>query len=168
MHLVYEECGCNASAAARLYRERYPNAERHPKYRVFVHVHQSYSGGRLPHVRKSGGRRQADYEDMVLEEVENDAGTSVHAIEMNTGVPKSIAQRILKRRQYHPCYVQRVKTLLSQDYLPSMEFCRRMLAKNQERSAIFEKIRWTDETTCKKDGYFNLQTYMDGILKTHI
>ncbi|KAL3286882.1 hypothetical protein HHI36_001370 [Cryptolaemus montrouzieri] len=97
MHLIYGECGCNASAAASLYRERYPNAERHPDYRVFVHVHQSYSGGRLLHVRKSGGRPQGDYDDMVLEEVESDAGTSVRAIEMNTEVPESSAQRILKR-----------------------------------------------------------------------
>ncbi|KAL3287926.1 hypothetical protein HHI36_002382 [Cryptolaemus montrouzieri] len=96
MHLIYGECGCNASAAARLYRERFPNAEQHRDYRVFVHVHQSYSEGRLPHVRKSGGRPQADYEDMVLDKVENGAGTSVRPIEMNTGVPKSIAQRMLK------------------------------------------------------------------------
>ncbi|KAL3288085.1 hypothetical protein HHI36_002536 [Cryptolaemus montrouzieri] len=99
MHLIYGECGCNASTAARLYRERYPNAERHPDYRVFVNVHQSYSDGRLPHVRKTGGIPQADYEDMILDEVENDTGTSVRAIKMNTGVPKFIAQRILKRHQ---------------------------------------------------------------------
>ncbi|KAL3279477.1 hypothetical protein HHI36_016987 [Cryptolaemus montrouzieri] len=96
MHLIYGECGCNASAAVRLYRERYPNAERHPDYRVFVHMYQSYSEGRLPHVPKSGGRPQTDYEDMFLDEVENDAGTSVRAIEMNTGVPKSIAQHNFK------------------------------------------------------------------------
>ncbi|KAL3269769.1 hypothetical protein HHI36_008829 [Cryptolaemus montrouzieri] len=88
--ISYGECGCNASAAARLYRKRYPNAKRHSDYRVFVHVHQSYSEGRFPHVRKSGGRPQADYEDMVLDEVEIDAGT-VREIEMNTGVSKSIA-----------------------------------------------------------------------------
>ncbi|KAL3273130.1 hypothetical protein HHI36_014584 [Cryptolaemus montrouzieri] len=33
MHLIYGGCGC-ASAAARFYRKRYPNAERHPDYRV--------------------------------------------------------------------------------------------------------------------------------------
>ncbi|KAL3282195.1 hypothetical protein HHI36_005389, partial [Cryptolaemus montrouzieri] len=66
MNLIYGECGCNTSAAARLYSERYPNAERHPDYQVFVHVHQSYSEGRLPHVRKSGSRPQSAYEDMVL------------------------------------------------------------------------------------------------------
>ncbi|KAL3265612.1 hypothetical protein HHI36_009816 [Cryptolaemus montrouzieri] len=152
MHLIYGECGCNASAAARLYRERYPNAERLPDYRVFVHVHESYSVGRLPHVRKSGGTPQADYEDMVLDKVENDTGTSVRAIEMNTGVPKSIAQRILKRHQYHPYHVQCVQILVPQDYLPRMEFRRRMLAKNQEDPQFLDKILWT----CKKDGYFNL------------
>ncbi|PZC80774.1 hypothetical protein B5X24_HaOG213998 [Helicoverpa armigera] len=36
MHLIYGECRCNTSVAARLYRERYPN------------VHAPYSEGRLP------------------------------------------------------------------------------------------------------------------------
>ncbi|KAL3284991.1 hypothetical protein HHI36_019120 [Cryptolaemus montrouzieri] len=74
---------------------------------------------------KSGGRPQADYEYMVLDEVENDAGTSVRAIEMNTGIPKSIAQHILKRHQYYQYHVQCVQTLLPQDYLSTMEFRRR-------------------------------------------
>ncbi|KAL3273427.1 hypothetical protein HHI36_014871 [Cryptolaemus montrouzieri] len=104
-------------------------------YWVFVQVHHSYSEGRLPYVRKNGGRPQADYEDMVLDEVENDAGTSVRAIEMNTGVLKSFAQRILKRHQYHPYHV--CKTLLPQDYLPRMEFCRRKNVSQKSRSAIF-------------------------------
>ncbi|KAL3282090.1 hypothetical protein HHI36_005288 [Cryptolaemus montrouzieri] len=33
-----------------------------------------------------------------------------------------------------------------------MEFCRRMLAKKQEYPQFLDKILWTDETTCKKDG----------------
>ncbi|KAL3271797.1 hypothetical protein HHI36_022267 [Cryptolaemus montrouzieri] len=106
MHLIYGECGCNASAAARLYRERYPNAERHPDYRVFVHVHQSYSEGRLSHVRKSAGRPQADYEE----------------------------------------FWTKSKMMLAPQ---------RMLAINQEDPQFLDKILWTDETTCKKDGYFN-------------
>ncbi|KPJ06059.1 hypothetical protein RR48_14501 [Papilio machaon] len=36
MHLIYEECRCNANAASRLYRERYPNDQKYPDYRVFI------------------------------------------------------------------------------------------------------------------------------------
>lgn len=110
MHLIYGECRCNASVAARLYRERYPNVQRHPDYRVFQNVHASYSEGRLPSVRTSGGRPQRDYDDIVLNEIQNDPSTSVRAIEIATGVSKSNAHRILKRYKLHPYHVQRVQS----------------------------------------------------------
>lgn len=56
MHFICGECRSNASAAARLYRERYPNAERHPDHRVFVSLYIAYSQGRFPNARTSGGR----------------------------------------------------------------------------------------------------------------
>ncbi|KAL3277888.1 hypothetical protein HHI36_013229 [Cryptolaemus montrouzieri] len=153
------------SAAARLYKERYPHAKRHPDYRVFEHVHQSYSEGRLLHVRKSGDSPDADYGDMVLDEVENDVGTSVRAIKMNTGVPRSITQRILKRHQYHPYHAQRVQTLLSQDYLPRMEFYRRMLAKSQD---FWTKYSGRMKQHARPMATLTSIIYMNGILKTHI
>lgn len=156
MHIIYGECHCNASAAARLYRERYPNAARHPDHRVFINVHQSYSQGRLPSAHTAGGRPRGYEENVVLNEVENDPSTSLRAIERATGIPKSIAQRILKRCDYHPYHVQRVQNLLPRDYAPRIEFCRTMLAKIREDPQFLNKILWTDESTFKKDGYLNL------------
>lgn len=131
MHLVYGECRCNATAAARLYRERYPNAERHPDHRVFISLHQLYSEGRLPSVPRHSGRPRANYEDIVLNEVEQDSGTSVRAIELRTGIPKSSAHRILKTNKYHPYHVQRVQSLLPRDYPQRIYFCRTILEKKQ-------------------------------------
>lgn len=108
MHLIYGECRCNGSAAARLYRERYPNAVRHPDHRVFISVHTAYSEGRLPSTRMAGGRPRRDVDDVVLNEVQSDPSISVRAIERSTGVPKSIAHRSLKRHQYHPYHIQRM------------------------------------------------------------
>lgn len=71
MHFIYGECRGNASEAARLYRERYPNAERHPDHRVFVNVHVAYSEGRLPSARTSGGRSRTYDDDTILAEIEN-------------------------------------------------------------------------------------------------
>lgn len=156
MHLIYGECRCNASAAARLYRERYPDVERHPDYRVFQNVHASYSEGRLPSARTAGGRPRADHDDVVLNEVENDPSTSIRIIENATGVPKSIAHRILKRYELHPYHVQRVQSLLPRDYAPRIAFCRSMLAKIREDPDFLNKILWTDESTLKRDGYLNL------------
>ncbi|XP_026320368.1 uncharacterized protein LOC113230565 [Hyposmocoma kahamanoa] len=114
MHLIYGECHGNGSAAARLFRERYPNLERYPDHRVFFNVHQAYMEGRLPSTRRSGERPEAedDYEDVVLGEIANDPSTSVRGIELATGVPKSTAHRILKKLKFHPYHVQRVQTLL--------------------------------------------------------
>ncbi|GBP26317.1 hypothetical protein EVAR_95488_1 [Eumeta japonica] len=117
MHLIYEECRYNASAVARLYRERYPNAARYPDHRVFTNVHcLLFSEGHLPNHEHSGGRPANPTEDEVLEAVEEDPSTSVRATEITTGVPKSTAHRILKRHELHPYHVQRVQTLLPGDY----------------------------------------------------
>lgn len=156
MHFIYGECRGNASAAARLYRERYPNAERHPDHRVFVNVHMAYSQGRLPSARASGGRTQGYDEDIILNLIENDPSTSVRAIEISTGIPKSVVHRVLKTNKLHPYHVQRVQDLLPRDYAPRLEFCRTMVAKNSENPSFLDQVLWTDESTFKKDGYLNL------------
>lgn len=93
MHLIYVECRCNASAAARLYREKYPNLQRYPDHRVFVNVHRSLTeGGHFPNQIRAGG----PYEEEVVQEVANDPSISVRGIEERTGIPKSTAHRILQ------------------------------------------------------------------------
>lgn len=157
MHLIYGECRCNASAAARLYRERYPNAARYPDHRVFTNVHRLlFSEGRLPNQTHGGGRPTNPIEEEVLQAVEEDPSTSVRAIETNTGVPKSTAHRILKRNDLHPYHVQRVQTLLPGDYQNRVNFCRTMLERYRDDPLFLTKILWSDESTFKKDGYVNM------------
>lgn len=156
MHLIYGECRCNAGAAARLYRERYPNAARHPDSRVFVNVHRLLSEGRFPHQAVNEGRPRLGVEDEVLQAVADDPSTSVRAIEASTGVPKSTAHRILQAEKFHPYHVQRVQGLLPRDYPARLAFCRRMLRMHGEDPQFFNKILWSDESTFKKDGYMNL------------
>lgn len=156
MHLIYGECLCNANAAARMYRERYPNAERHPDYRVFINVHRSLLEGRFPNQNTSEGRPFIPYEDEVLEAVEQDPSISVRGIEENIGVPKSTAHRILQKNQFHPYHVQRVQSLLPRDYPERLQFCQTMLQRYRDDPRFFEKILWSDESTFKKDGYMNL------------
>lgn len=98
MHLIYGECRFNASAAARLYRERYPNSARHPDHRVFTNVHRLLSEGRFPNQAHGEGRISFPYENLVLHAVEEDPSSSIRAIEASTGVPKSTAHRILKKK----------------------------------------------------------------------
>nr|CAH7767847.1 unnamed protein product [Callosobruchus chinensis] len=58
--------------------------------------------GHLPNHERGGGRPANPEEDEVLEAVEEDPSTSLRAIEITTGVPKSTAHRILKRHELHP------------------------------------------------------------------
>ncbi|CAH2039702.1 unnamed protein product, partial [Iphiclides podalirius] len=88
MHLIYEECRCNASTAARLYRERYPNLERYSDHRVFVNVHRSLTeGGHFPNQIRTGGRARFPNEEEVLQKVADDPSISVRGIEERTGIP---------------------------------------------------------------------------------
>lgn len=139
MHLIYGECRCNASAAARLYRQRYPNAARHPDHRVFGNVNRSLSEGRFPSQVHSEGRSRLPYDDIVLQAVAEDPSTSMRQIEASTGVPKSVAHRILKSHELHPYHVTRVQTLLPRDYLPRVTFCETMLQRQREDPRFIEK-----------------------------
>ncbi|KOB77783.1 hypothetical protein OBRU01_02534 [Operophtera brumata] len=127
MHFLYGECGGNASAAAALYRERYPNA-RHPDYRVFIRVHSCYLEGRIPGRGLGGtseGRPQLiDAQDIVLNKVAEDSTISVRDIARREGIAKSTVHRILKRRKFHPYHVTRVQTLQPRDFAARVTFCR--------------------------------------------
>lgn len=114
MHFIYGLCNGNASRAAVLYRERYPNA-RHPDYRVFIRVHNSLREGRFPGSGVGGtseGRPQRHNAAEVLELVEEDPSTSISAITRRTGIPQKSVHRILRRHQLYPYHLQRVQTLL--------------------------------------------------------
>lgn len=156
MHLIYGECRCNASAAARLYREKFPNAARYPDYRVFTNVHRTLSEGRFPNQMINDGRPRMLYEEEVLQEVEADPSVSVRRIEARTAVSKSTAHRIMQRNEFHPYHVQRVQCLLPRDYSERITFCRTMLQKYTEDSQFLDSILWSDESTFKKDGFMNL------------
>lgn len=155
MHLIYGEVRLNARAAARVYSERYPN-RRHPNYEVFIRTHNAIAEGRVPGRRTSSGRPATVDDDIVLDAVEEDPSISTRMIERLTGIPKSTASRILQRHNYHPYHVQRVQSLLPRDYPARIQFCRQMLRKHHADPDFFNKIIWSDESSCTKDGYMNL------------
>ncbi|CAH2092979.1 unnamed protein product [Euphydryas editha] len=158
MHFIYGQCGGNASQAAELYRARFPNA-RHPDYRIFVRVHNAYKEGRIPGTGvggTSGGRPRQHDDDIVLAEVEANPTTSVRKISSRIGISTRTVNRILKREKLHPFHYKRVQSLLPRDYPLRLAFFRRMLRKIRNEPNFFDKILWSNESSCKKDGYFNM------------
>lgn len=136
MHLIYGECRCNGNAASRLYRERYPNALRYPDYRVFINVHQAFSEGRLPSNRRNAGRPRLEHDEGVLNEIENDATTSVRAIAASTRISKSSVHRILKR-QASSLSLQACAVVITARLSITGSFLPRDASKTQRRSSIF-------------------------------
>lgn len=156
MHFIYGLCDGNARQAARTYRERYPNRERYPDYRVFLRVNNAYLEGRIPGAATSEGRPRIVDERQVLREVERDPSTSVRRISRRTRVARSSAHRILKRNNLHPYHVQRVQSLLPSDYQRRVDFCREMLRRCRENQLYFNSILWSDESSFKRVGVFNM------------
>lgn len=159
MHFIYGECRGNANAAAALYRERYPNL-RHPDYRVFIRVHGCFSEGRIPGSGVGGtsaGRPViSNDEEIVLDEIERDSSVSTRTLALHTGISRSRIHRILKKNKFHPYHFTRVQTLQDRDHNARLFFCQQMLAKIEEDPQFFNNILWTDESTLKRDGYFNM------------
>lgn len=132
---------------------------RHPDYRLFIRVHNSYCEGRIPGRGVGGsseGRPSDDYEDEILNEIEEDSTRSVRQIERRTGIPKSNVHFVLKKYLLHPFHVKRVQTLQTSDYARRVEFCRTMLRRMRQDPNFFNQILWSDESSCRKDGYLNL------------
>jgi hypothetical protein len=157
MHFLYGFCNGNARAAAREYRQRYPDRDRFPDYRVFLRVHNSYLEGVLPgqHAPRLGRPVVRD-PDNVLRELRMDPMISQRRLSRNLGIPRSTVQLIIKRNRLHPYHIQRVQALLPGDYAPRLRFCREMLRWHREDPNFFNKILWTDESSFRRIGIFNI------------
>lgn len=158
MHFIYGYCNGNGNAAAREYRERYPNREHYPDYRVFGRVHYAYLAGRVPGQPDRSGRPfslDVDEEEQILELFAQDPTTSTRRVARRSGIPRTTVQRTLKRRNMHAFHVQRVQALQPQDYAARVRFCHEMLRRNREVQ-FFNKILWTDESSFRRVGIFNI------------
>lgn len=101
MHYLYGFCDGNARAAAREYRQRYPNRDRFPDYRVFMRVHNAYMEGTLPgeHAARTGRPVvRFDNEEQILRQLRLDPGISQRQISRNLGIPRSTVQLIIKKK----------------------------------------------------------------------
>ncbi|GBP19966.1 hypothetical protein EVAR_11356_1 [Eumeta japonica] len=143
-------------AASRLYSEEYPNAQKYPDYRVFIHVHQACLEGHLLSDRRNAGRSRSERDEEVLNQIENDSTISIRAIEAATRIPKGSAYRILKRHGLRSYHYRHVQKLLPRDYPLRVAFCSMILQKHREDPQFLDKVVWSQETICKKYGYLSL------------
>lgn len=166
MHYFYGYARGNAAEAARLFREQVERRgdrapEKWPDHRTILRVRDAYREGRVPGTIPGRPPLMRDPElvEEVIEEIERDPSVSVRTIEHRTGIPKSVAHRILQSEGYHPYHIQRVQQLKPGDYLKRVTFCQEMLRRQAANENFFKTILWTDESHFKRNGIFNIHNY---------
>jgi AraC-like DNA-binding protein len=128
MIIIFEECGRNATQAARVFSKRFPDRN-HPGHtvilRVIARTHET--GQVLPNRKESGGppmtARIVENEEAILNTVEEDGTRSLAEIASPLGISSSSVYRVLKNNRKHPYHYIRVQHLQPEDYPTRREFC---------------------------------------------
>ena len=128
MHLMYGLAEGIVRAAARLYRKRYPQRDA-PDRRMFSSLHLNLCEyGSLRGNRHSDGRprgtRTPSMEQTVLDTVRRNPSASVRAVATAVGESRTSVHRVLKREGLHPYHLQKVQSLLLEDYPARERFAR--------------------------------------------
>lgn len=110
-----------------------------------------------------------DYEDVFLhgDEDEYDTSTSILAIKQRTGIYKYTSHRLLQRNEFHQYQVQFVQSCCREIITDESNYLHDA-GVELTKSTILDQVFWSDETTCKKDGYMSLHNLHSGKLKIHI
>lgn len=159
MHLMYGLAEGNARAAARLYRERYPQRDA-PDRRMFSNLHHNLCEyGSLRGNRHSEGRprvtRTPRMEQNVLDTVRRNPSASVRAVATAVGESRNSVHRVLQREGLHPYHLQRVQLLLPADYPARERFARWYLDQCCQDAHFPSYVLMTDEAYFTREGMFN-------------
>ena len=145
--------------AARLYLERFPNRIQ-PDRRVFENIHRGLGEhGTLGHNPDVPGRprtrRTPEFEEAVLDQVEQYPSTSTRAIARQMGSSHSTVWEVLNKEALYPFHLQKVQHLTPADYEPTLHSAQWMLQRCEEDPDFPSLILHTDECTFTCDWYFN-------------
>lgn len=156
--LTLGECRGVYQAAARSYRERYRNRQRHPSAAVIRNIERSCRRGRI--VRRQPPRRQGIPPDnpraiAILAMIHMNPHISIRDIERDLGVPRSTVQRILRSGRYHPYHITLTQSLSAQDRQSRVDFCNWALRKLDEDPDFFQYVLFSDEATFQSTGHLN-------------
>ncbi|CAF4865459.1 unnamed protein product [Pieris macdunnoughi] len=116
-------------AAAREYRDRYPNRDHFPDYRVFMRVHNTYMEGVLPGQKALRAGRplvQFENEDQVLMEANLDPDKASTGHIRNSGSPRSTVQHLFKESKYLPTLAKGARRCALLTMNLECRFCREM------------------------------------------
>lgn len=161
---VYIQCNGNSHAAARLYRERWPDRLQQPDRRTIGEAHRRFieTGNVLPQRHDAG--RPRDVLNPIMEErieqlFEDDPTTSTRAVARQVGVHHSQVHAVVRAAGKHPYHYRRVQELLPGDFHRRVNFCAGLVAQVRVNPDILNNILFTDECTFTKTGMMNQHNY---------
>lgn len=152
----YIETNKNSADASDLYFNRYPD-RRQPNSRIYSRLQENLINyGSFDKPRRKVYFKE-DEEDVVnvLGSVVANPKISSRQIEVEVGVSRNRALKILKRNKYKAYKIRKVHHLNANDYNRRLEFCRWYLAKQEHDEFFFRNVIWTDEVHISSAGIFN-------------
>lgn len=159
MHKAFGAAYGNANLAQRIYEEQHP--QRHiPCHTTFSRLDQRLRDSGQCQARKiDSGRhrtvRTLNFEDEVLQRFENNPRTSTRAVSHTMGTSHMSVWRVLSEYEKHPFHIQKVQTLMPDDYHDRLQFAEWYLHTANNDPDFSRRILWTDEACFSRDGFFN-------------
>jgi hypothetical protein len=159
MHLLLGECGGSARAAATEYALRFP-ARQHPDNNVIQRLHERIRRtGSVATTRPDAGRTRStrtwDFEEQVLDAVQEDPRRSTRSIGLQLGVHHSSVHQVLVDDTQHAFHYTKVQQLKPGDYNQRLNFCNWLLEQHHADPTFVDRILFTDEALFQRAGVFN-------------
>lgn len=158
MLIIFGECHRNAHAAAREFRNRFPDSN-HPTHatilRAVARVRQTGS----THDRPRAGRpmivRNRVHDADILAYFIANPQSSTRAAAADCGLSPSQILRILHKHKFNPYHVFCSQDLHPGDELRRFDFCNYVLNHVDDDPDFLNKVLWSDEAKFTRDGTFN-------------
>ncbi|GJQ73228.1 hypothetical protein Trydic_g1110, partial [Trypoxylus dichotomus] len=168
MLLIYGEARQNASGAARLYREKFPN-RRQPHSASFIALvlRLRGTGDIKPHRGRGGGatksHRTLKAEEEMLKMIEDDDRTlSTRFIARQIRISRSTVWRTLREAQLDPRETQKEQALTSENQTARVQFCEWFVKQCELNIDFAPNILTTDESSFTSTEIYDFQNVWSG------
>lgn len=158
MVYVLGESERNCTLAARVYRQRYPEA-RQAQVVTFEKLKNRFEAtGSVAYPKKVYENKNVSNEETelnVLLALQQDPNISVREISRDTDISKSSVNRIIKKNKYHPYHLALHQELHGDDFQNRVRFCQIMQEKITETPDFLSSVLFSDEAGFKSNGLVN-------------
>lgn len=154
MFCAYITCNKNSRRASETYLNNFPE-RRQPDIKVFKRLDfnmQQYGCLKKPIRNKIVNSQD---EELTLACVAVDPTVSTRQIDVQVGVNKSKASRILRKHKFRPYKLHIAPTLQPNDNIRREAFCRWFLNNITANVNFINRVLWTDESYFSNCGLFN-------------